>query len=73
MYKSGTTRTHARHAVYHQTSARCGSVWLAINAYNAADGVGGEVYRINSASERKSCNVTQQYHGFDQRLDPMMY
>ena len=50
----------------------CGSVWPAINAYNAADSV-GEVYRINSASERKSCNVTLQFHGFDQRLDPMMY
>ena len=36
----------------------CGSVWPAINAYNAADGVGSEVYRVNTASERKSCNST---------------
>ena len=49
----------------------CGSVWPAINAYNAADSV-GEVYRKNSVSNGKSDSVSLQHHRFEQCLDPMI-
>ena len=47
-----------------------GSVWQDIIAINAVGSVDGDYRRI-SVSDRTSCRVTLQHHGFGQHLDLM--